>query len=151
MSSPWRFFRDCSERVIDKELTFGIAVPWFNPDLLAPVEFQVRSGHWHMTSYVNLCTAKNWHDFAALSRPRLCRRKMKLSRPSKPPRNNIFHISDFSLESPGVRSVMWPPHYKSMGKYRNWLFCYENDILRSQACTILFLTVHFIPQFLMFA
>ena len=34
----------------------------------------------------------------------------------------------------------------SMGKYRNWLFCYENDIIRSRAWTILFLTFYYIPQ-----
>ena len=40
---------------------------------------------------------------------------MKLSEPSKLPRTNILYISDFSPGSPGVRSVTWPPHYKTMG------------------------------------
>ena len=45
-----------------------------------------------MTSYVNLCMAKKWREFAALSRPRHGRRKMKLSEPSKP-RGLTFCIS----------------------------------------------------------
>ena len=42
---PLTVFRDCTERVIDTELQFGITDLWFKPDLLAPVAFsgQVRS------------------------------------------------------------------------------------------------------------
>ena len=76
---------------------------------------------------------------------------MKLSEPNKLPRTNILYISDFSLGSPGVRSFMWPSHYKSIGKYWNWLFCYLNYIIRSQACIILLLTFDYIPQCPMFA
>ena len=46
---------------------------------------------------------------------------------------------DFSPMSPGIRSVAWHPHYKSMGNTGTTRFALKNDIIRSQTFTILLL------------
>ena len=43
-------------------------------------------------------------------------RQMQLSECSKLPGTHISHIFDISPRSHGVRSITWPPHYRSMGK-----------------------------------
>ena len=48
-----------------------------------------------MTSYVNLCTAKSGVISQRCQGHDICRRNIKLSEHSKPPRTNILHISDF--------------------------------------------------------
>ena len=66
-ATPWRFFHDCSERVIDRELKFGIADPWFKPDLLEPIAF---SGQVRSLTYDIIREPLHGQEVAGLSRPR---------------------------------------------------------------------------------